>query len=110
MTTAEKILTSLNEQLKRAVEEEMQAKDAFDAADKAWEAALERKVACKPDEYDELNRVAAFLEGTTIARQQWYEYRQGARHALEHAVEIAKRLEDVAKRLEDADFLSEAMA
>lgn len=110
MTTAEKILTSLNEQLKRAVEEEMQAKDAFDAADKAWEAALERKVACKPDEYDELNRVAAFLEGTTIARQQWYEYRQGARHALEHAVESAQVEIEIAKRAQDIDFLAEATA
>lgn len=102
MTTAEKILTSLKEQLKRAAEEEAQAKDAFDAADKAWEAALERKVGCKLDEYDELSRAAASLEGTTLAHQQWYEYRQGARRALELAVEFAQAEIKIAKILSEA--------
>lgn len=104
MELAEKILASLKTQLDNAVEEEAQAKDQFDAADKAWEAARKLAADCENDEYDDLSVKAAFLKGTAIACKKHYEYRHGARRALESAVKWAQYEIELAKKLEDVEF------
>ena len=107
-------MTGLKEQLNRAVKEEAQAKDEFDAADKAWETALKRQWGAALNrqwgEYDEATSEAARLEGAVICRKGRYEYRQGARYALEVAVRFAQDEAELAKKLENVEFFSEETA